>query len=152
MSGHLDQATRQRARTLYAQGQAAAEQERFADALNFFQQAFRLTGEPTVLIALGETYVSLTKRTEAVEQFNRYLQLEPEGAYAAQARAAIAQLTGSEVVREAARREGRTIATGPLTRTDAETRDALGRWTPWVLGGVAVAAAAVAYYAWRASA
>ncbi|HEY2732922.1 MAG TPA: PEGA domain-containing protein [Polyangiales bacterium] len=69
---------KERARTTYAQGQAAFAQGDYAQAKSSFEQAFAAVPNPIVLLSVAESATKLGAIGDAIDAFDRYLQLRPD--------------------------------------------------------------------------
>jgi len=65
------------ARGLFMAAQVAFDEGRFESAVQYFLQAFRLSGRPELLYNIGNTYDRLQKPEEALRHFEQYLQQRP---------------------------------------------------------------------------
>ena len=66
------------ARERFAEGTAAAEEGRWADALSAFRQAYELSGISAALYNVGTTYRSLGRYVDARDTFAQLLREHPE--------------------------------------------------------------------------
>jgi len=66
------------ARGLFQAGRAAYERGRFGDALNYFQQAFELSGRPQLLYNVAQAADKLRLDETALAAFSRYLDETPD--------------------------------------------------------------------------
>ncbi len=151
------------ARTLFLQGAEAYGQGRFEDALRLFRQAYeRAPLQPRVvlLVNIAQTLDKLGREEEALEYYERYIELMPSGPKAPVVQARIdvlrRRLAERRELEEARRREAMrasetpspvapvTEATGAPAAEAASEDDGV-TWWPWaVAGGVAVAGGIVA--------
>jgi tetratricopeptide (TPR) repeat protein len=69
---------RQAAASLFDAGTIAFRQQRFEDALGNFQQAYKLTREPTLLFNIGLTFERLYRLPEAIRALEDYLAAWPD--------------------------------------------------------------------------
>lgn len=67
------------ARRRYAQGSEFYRRGRFAEAVAEFSEAYSLWPNPTILYALGQAYEGQSDVNRAIETYQRYLQVAPEG-------------------------------------------------------------------------
>jgi len=88
---------RDRARTLYAEGQDAFDAGRYLDALDAFQAAYRTLSNPVVLVAMGSALERIGRVAEAREKWRDYLRRDPTGPAAALARERLAATAPPEV-------------------------------------------------------
>lgn len=65
------------ARGLFMAAQVAFDEGRFESAVQYFLQAFRLSGRPELLYNIGNTYDRLQQPEEALRHFEQYLQQRP---------------------------------------------------------------------------
>ena len=78
---------------LYNQGVIAWNAGKAEDAKKAFEEALKLDPKhANSHYQLGMCFVNLGKMPEAVTEFESYLQVAPDGQYAAQAKALVAQL------------------------------------------------------------
>ncbi len=76
----LDQETRVAlARQLFSQGSRAAEEGRWADAVDRFRRAYELVQVPSALFNMGVALRALGKHLEARNAFDDYLRRYPDG-------------------------------------------------------------------------
>jgi tetratricopeptide (TPR) repeat protein len=143
---------------LLREGAAAFETNDDATALSLFQQAYRLSEEPTILVNIGRVFARMRRHDDAIATFQRYIDRAPQ----APERAAIERLLREQqTLRDAAANAARTAseqtqreradreraAREQAAREQAE-RDRAAREArrpgagPWVLLGVGGAVAA----------
>jgi len=67
------------ARRRYAQGSEFYRRGRFAEAVAEFSEAYSLWPNPTILYALGQAYEGQSDVNRAIETYQRYLEVAPEG-------------------------------------------------------------------------
>jgi tetratricopeptide (TPR) repeat protein len=77
------------AKSLYQAGAIAFDQGRFQNALDSFQRAYALSKRPQLLFNIGVVSDRLRLDEQALQSFEQYLQLVPDGAEAANVRARI---------------------------------------------------------------
>ena len=77
------------AAVLYQDGQIAFNAGDFDAAIDAFRDAFGVTSNATSAIALARSYSHAGQTAEARAAYTRYLQLAPNGQYAAEARRAV---------------------------------------------------------------
>ena len=76
-----------------AAGEVCLSDNRYDDARQQFEQAARLTPEnPLIYFRLGQSLRGMERLDPARQNFQKYLQLQPDGAYAADARKAITEI------------------------------------------------------------
>lgn len=68
----------QEARTLYEAGRVAFEEERFEDALGYFEQSYDLSGRPELLYNMGSVADRLRRNAVALEHFEAFLEAMPD--------------------------------------------------------------------------
>jgi hypothetical protein len=73
----VDPQTRQEARGLYLAGTAAAQAERWPDALRLFRDAYRVSGAPAALYNAAYSLRALGRLREARDAFEEVLGLDP---------------------------------------------------------------------------
>lgn len=150
------------ARALFEAGRVAFVDERYEDALGYFQRAHELSGRPELLYNIATALDRLDRDDEALVQYEAYLAAVPESEHAeeinfrlellrgrlARDRAAAEAAEASEAgaAREASSRptEGRTIRVGdPVADAPASGGDVTGEAWFWVLMGAIVVGAGV---------
>lgn len=159
------------ARGLFLAAQVAFDEGRFESAVQYFLQAFRLSGRPELLYNIGNTYDRLQQPEEALQHFEQYLQQQPGAENQRQVEARVRLLRQTLEARQApAQADVTPSAATPSVPTPEQTAQAStaapapaapptaappaatatdeGSSTSWViwggLGAVVVAAAVVA--------
>jgi tetratricopeptide (TPR) repeat protein len=125
------EAAREEARVAFVQAQEAAEQERWADALQGFEQAYLLSGVPTALYNAAMVLRALGRHRDARDAFDRLLTEHED--YAARdeaqtlrdaeaARVAVLELVGLAADGDyTVRLDGRTVPLDPGETANLET-------------------------------
>ena len=111
------------AKSLYQAGAIAFDQGRFQNALDSFQRAYALSKRPQLLFNIGVVSDRLRLDEQALQSFEQYLQLVPDGAEAANVRARI------EVLRKTISERTQPAAAGaaPQAAQAAEPAPAAGQ-------------------------
>jgi tetratricopeptide (TPR) repeat protein len=155
-----DRQTSADARAHFRQGQAFFQIGEYDRALAEYQRAFDLSREPSLVFNIALCHERANRPQQALEAFQRYIALAPDGAVADEARESIARLT-LIVDRLASEREARRAADEAQQRDEAARRDAAARSAAGqrrqriagaivVSGGVIAVAGGVAHgLAWR---
>src|SRR5687767_3337095 len=86
------QTRKERAQQHVKKGQAHQAAGEYDQALTEYRAAYDLLPHPLLLFNLAQVYRLQGKLSEAVDHYEQYLELEPEGKGAAQARAYIEEL------------------------------------------------------------
>lgn len=81
-----------KAKQFFDQAQLAEQQERYKDAAELYLEAYDNFAEPEFLFNVGEAYRLAEDPESAVKYYKEYLQLDPNGRGAADAKAAIEKL------------------------------------------------------------
>ncbi len=84
------------AKAHFARGKAAEKAGQFAQAADEFEAAYALDPRPEMLFNIGQAFLLAGAKAEALSYFQRYLEAQPDGAGAAEARKQVAAL-GKEV-------------------------------------------------------
>jgi tetratricopeptide (TPR) repeat protein len=84
--------TDEEARNLFQAGAIAFDQGRFVNALEHFERAYTLSKRPQLLFNIGVVADRLRQDARALQAFEQYMELVPDGAEAANVRARIAVL------------------------------------------------------------
>ncbi len=139
---------------LFREGSAAFDAHDDAVALSRFQEAYRLSEQPGLLVNIGRVLARMGRHDEALETLRRFLELSPDGPE----RPTIeSMIRDSEASREAARAAsngaGSASPAGPTTSpTSGPTprpRVIVGPGpAPWIVLGLGAAAAASATIPW----
>lgn len=157
------------ARGLFMAAQVAFDEGRFESAVQYFLQAFRLSGRPELLYNIGNTYDRLQQPEEALRHFEQYLRERPDAENQRQVEARVRLLRQTLEARQAPSPSDATPPAATITvPTPEQTAQASARTAPepspsappaataadegssasWViwggLGAVVVAAAVVA--------
>lgn len=133
----------QEARQLFDAGHLAFADGRFADALDAFQRAYRLSDRAPLLFNIGAALDRLRRNREALEYFERYLVALPDAENRAEVAGRMAVLrdtTEQEEQAEADRRERDSL----LAERDRDGGSILSEWWFWTLVGAVVAGGVVA--------
>jgi len=86
----------QEARRLFEAGREAYVDEKYQDALNYFQQSHELSQRPQLLFNVGQAADRLGQREQAAEAFRGYLAAVPDAGNRPEVEARIAQLEAAE--------------------------------------------------------
>lgn len=100
-----DTGAQKRARAHAKQGDAYFDAKEYERAIAEYQAAFDLDGKPSRIFNIAVCHDYAGHRAKAIETYQRYVALEPEGRAADSARAAIAKLTHDQEVEDQRRRE-----------------------------------------------
>jgi tetratricopeptide (TPR) repeat protein len=150
-SAQADPDARAQAAAHVRQGQAFFQRDDFDRALAEFQTAFDLSAEPLLIFNIALCHDRAYRPEQALQAFQRYLELAPSGSVADEARSDVARLTPIVEQRAAARAaETQRQRTDANRRADADRRanadrrrvEAAHRRT-WLARGVMVAGAVV---------
>lgn len=154
-----DPATRSQAAAHFRQGQAYFQHEDYDRAIAEYQAAFDLSAEPSLIFNIGLCYDRTDRPAQALEAFQRYLQLAPEGSVGDEARGDVARLTpivekiaaDRAAQSEAARQRQDTARRQDAVRREQEARsDAVAhrvRVSRYVLiAGAAIAATGATFH------
>lgn len=95
--GATQEELRTQARELYSRGQTAFGAQRYLDALEAFQAAYRTYTEPVVIVAIAVTLERIGRIAEARQKYSDYLRRDPIGPKAEQAREGLARTAPPEV-------------------------------------------------------
>lgn len=130
------------ARAHFRQGQAFFQLGEYDRALAEYQRAFDLSREPSLVFNIALCHDRANRHEQALEAFQRYIVLAPDGAVADEARESIARLT-LIVEKLASEREARRTADeaqrrDEAARRDAAARSAAGRRRQWIAGAIVV--------------
>jgi tetratricopeptide (TPR) repeat protein len=87
-----DTEARTQARSLFKDGEAAFQAGRYDDAIAKYQEAYALVPLPLLLFDLGQAYRLKDEPEKAVGFYRKYLDVEPNGKAAAEAREHVAAL------------------------------------------------------------
>jgi tetratricopeptide (TPR) repeat protein len=140
------------ARGLFDAGRTAFEAGRYADALGYFTRAHELSARPALLFNIGSAHDRLRHDADALIAFEAYLRTVPDARNRAEVEARIALLREAvaERERERERAAAARVNEGDDTaeRTPSAGPSSGGRLFTWVAGGLALASAAVATWAW----
>lgn len=90
----------QDARRLFEAGREAYVDEKYQDALNYFQQSHELSGRPQLLFNVGQAADRLGQSERAAEAFRGYLAAVPDAGNRAEVEARIAELDAAQAERE----------------------------------------------------
>ncbi len=118
------QARDQEARRLFEAGRAAYVEEKYQDALNYFQQSHEMSGRPQLLFNVGQAADRVGQRETAAQAFRDYLAAVPDAENRAEVEARIAELESDG-----------TVSSSTLT-VEAERDQAAGRDGLYLRGGV----------------
>ena len=153
----------ERAHKLFEAGRAAYDVGSYREALNYFQQAYDLSGRPRLLYNIGQCADRLRMDDAALEAFQRYLRENPDADNRLQIQERIRVLEevakAKQESERAAAREAPPEALAPAAVAAAAPQSAepksaapvqsdetpawYGRWYVWAGVGGAVAAAVV---------
>lgn len=121
------QARDQEARRLFEAGRAAYVEEKYQDALNYFQQAHELSGRPQLLFNIGQAADRAGQRETAAQAFRDYLAAVPDAENREEVETRIAELESSES----------DVSTSTLTvGADADADQAQGRDALYLRGAL----------------
>ncbi len=127
---------------LLREGSAAFDAQDDSAALSLFQQAYRLSEEPTILVNIGRVFARMRRHEDAIATWRRFLDRVPS----APERSAIETMIRDA---EAAQRAAQAATVVPPTRRDPPPPPPQGPGAaPWIVLGVGVAAAASAAIPW----
>lgn len=84
---------RERAAKLYEEAESFYNLQEYEKALASFQEAYRLSSEPSILYSLGQCYRRLRRYEEALTAFQNFLRDAPESPLHENAKARISELT-----------------------------------------------------------
>jgi tetratricopeptide (TPR) repeat protein len=127
------------ARAHFITGKSYFAQDRYADALKEFEEAYRLSKRPGFLYNIGVCHEHLGHINEAIDAFERYLVESPEASERAEVKQRIDRLRTLPPPRATM---GRAVATVPPTAATATTAPPPPRpihrrgWFWGVIGGV----------------
>jgi tetratricopeptide (TPR) repeat protein len=161
-SAEPDPAARTQAAAHFRQGQAYFQHEDYDRAIAEYQAAFDLSAEPSLIFNIALCYDRSSRPEQALQAFQRYLQLAPEGTVGDEARSDVARLVPivEKIVAERTTHEAQ-VRREATRRQEAARREATAhnaavarrvRVSRIVLGaGAAVAVTGVAFHtlAWR---
>ncbi|MBL8683355.1 MAG: hypothetical protein JNK05_29575 [Myxococcales bacterium] len=146
---------------LLREGAAAFDAHDDATALALFQQAYRVSEEPTILVNIGRVFARMRRHDDAIATYERYLSRVPDSPERAAIEGLIreqreARDAPSNAARDAAAREER--ARQERARQEREERERRERERqsrgvgagPWVLLGVGGAIAVGSLIPWFA--
>jgi len=136
------------ARGLFDAGRTAFEAGRYADALGYFTRAHELSARPALLFNIGTSHDRLRHDADALIAFEAYLQSVPDARNRAEVEARIALLREAVAERERERAADPGVGDGADSGETPEAERSSGRLFTWIAGGVALASAAVATWAW----
>jgi tetratricopeptide (TPR) repeat protein len=77
-TAHAQLSDDERARLHFESGRSYYEQARYDDAAREFQEAFKLSGRPALLLNLSQAYERALRFDEAIMEAQHYLQLVPD--------------------------------------------------------------------------
>lgn len=145
----------QEARGLFDAGRTSFDAGRYTDALGYFQRAHELSGRPALLFNIATTHDRLRHDAEALGAFEAYLSSVPDAQNRAEVEARIAPLREAVATRErervaterAARETGPAVGPEPA-HDGVAPRASAPRVLTWIAGGLALATAGVAAWAW----
>jgi tetratricopeptide (TPR) repeat protein len=145
-AGEPSPAEAERLRDLYARGQAAFDAGSYTTAIETFEEAYSIGGDPTLLFNISLCHDRLGDYDTALEYLDRYAEKAPEAEQADIAR----RRASLEARQERAQRQGAASeqpstvepepATTPAHSRDAEHDDRLMTPAAWVFTGIGVAA------------
>lgn len=124
-----DPATRSQAAAHFRQGQAYFQHEDYDRAIAEYQAAFDLSAEPSLIFNIGLCYDRTNRPAQALQAFQRYLQLAPEGSVSDEARGDVARLTpiveriSADRTAEAARQRDDDARRQDAARREQEARN-----------------------------
>jgi hypothetical protein len=139
------------ARELFVSGREAFEGGRYEEALQLFQTAYDISQRHLLLYNVGQAQDRLRQDREALESFERYIELNVDPPYSAQVESRIRALRGS-IARDEELRAAAAAATpeptSPITEPPPTPSDSqspiTSEWWFWagIGGGVALVALA----------
>lgn len=101
------------ARSLFEAGRTAFEDGRFADARDYFQRAYELSGRADLFYNIGSAEDRLRRDREALTAFEAYLAATPDSPHRAEVDARIVSLRAAIAEREALEAASRPAAPEP---------------------------------------
>ena len=117
------------ARRLFEEGRSAYEAGDYELAVERFEQALELVRDVQVrvlmLLNIGQAYDRLRRDEEALDAYEQYARLMPEG-------------PRIDFVRKRIRTLRRALGRDPLAPGPGEPKDGGASWLPWALGGAAL--------------
>ncbi len=120
------------ARRLFEQGRVAYEEGRFEEALRHFEAAMALVRDVRVrvlmVLNIARAHDRLGHRAEAIDAYEQYIRLMPDGPRASEVRARIAALRRAE--------GSDPLAPSPSRGDGSGERGA--SWVPWAVAGGAL--------------
>lgn len=125
------------AHALFSAGEAAYGEGRYAAALNYFRQAYEMSGRALLLYNIGSAAEHLRRDEEALEAFERYLAETPEDAPDRVAVGARIELLRTELAERA------VTSTTPVAATPSAPQEDAVDPAPWITLGVGGALAIV---------
>ena len=146
---HADDPAARAARRHYERGQKLFNLQRFAEALDQYQQAFDAKPIPDFLFNIGQCHRNLGDYDAAIFSFKRFLKLDPDAPNRAKVEELISQLEDKKAEEDAKRLQLRPEEPRPPPPPPARTSAPIyKKWWFWtgvavvgVAGGVGVYAA-----------
>jgi len=140
---------RARAKEHFEHAEAHYQAEAYDRAISEYLEAYRLVAEPELLFNVAQAYRRQGDRPRAVEYFEKYLAVAPDGRVAARARALLGEVK-LEMKRDEAPQAAAKAPPAPepasyeatLARRVPPTPASKGRWLKWA--GIGAGAAGVA--------
>lgn len=131
------------ARSLFEAGRTAFEDGRYADAREYFEHAYELSGRPELLYNIGSAEDRLRHDSEALTAFAGYLEAIPEAENRAEVEARITTLRAAVAEHEALETSSRAAAAAAPASGSGPTI----LWT-WIAGAGALAFGGAAIGLW----
>jgi tetratricopeptide (TPR) repeat protein len=120
----------------YMSAQAYFDQASYKDALREYQESYRLSKYPAILYQIGLCQERLGMAEQAIESFEKYLELDPQSRRRESVETTIRNLKARKVVVQSAN----PTATTPTTATTTTSTSTSSRWVaPGVVLGVGAA-------------
>lgn len=150
------------ARGLFQAGKAAYEAANYADALNFFEQAYARSGRPQLLYNIGQSADRLRQDQRSLDAFKQYLERVPDASNRVEVETRIGVLertlaerntpapvsavpTPSETAAQAEPPPEQTTNDVAFDDADSQSKPVTKKWWFWTgIGAVVVGGAAVA--------
>jgi tetratricopeptide (TPR) repeat protein len=93
---------RKQAETLFQKGEAFFRDQRYDDAIAAYQEAYRLSALPALLLNIAQAYRLKGDARKAIAHYKQFVEAAPDHEFAAEARVLIARLTAEVEEQEAA--------------------------------------------------
>lgn len=116
-----DESPKERARALFKDGDAAYSAGKYDEAIAKYNQAFALVPLPLLLFDLGQAYRMRGEREKAVEHYRKYLDVDPNGKGAAEAREHLEELS-AQIEKDRAAAAARKAAAEEARRSEEAQR------------------------------